>query len=474
MEEKEPKAYSRREFLKIAGATGAAIGLSAGMGETTTTAGAATAGNILIGCPFPVTGWASFDAGEQQHAMDMFVKTINDGGGLLGRKVEYIIVDVADWSPEDQTRARDTLLDKGVDVFLPGWSLDPAFMDVFAAANVGGIPYIHFGTTELFAEMHRDKPDKYWNIIQTDDTPRVYAANAYKTFCKQLPNHYDYPSKTFAILTSDNTYNTELSALVRSLLKADPEWEIVVDVKHEYGATDFGVQMAQCREKDPGVIFFSTAGVPEAAAFTNQFRDNPSQSLVHIQYAPSSPEYRRIVGKKSLGILWEALVAANPTKEAEVYRKAYIQMHGEAPGSVGAWHQYDEAMAWAEAVKAVGDVKDYKGIVDYIYATPIKGFTWGPGGLNMCPVYGTDRTTIPPYDVLPPGSKVRMGVEHGSSAHYYQIQETSDGPQDLLCYMHGIPVHDYMMKYYGYPPQGKYIQELGKAEFQVPPWIKGA
>ena len=40
--------------------------------------------------------------------------------------------------------------------------------------------------------------------------------------------------------------------------------------------------------------------------------------------------------------------------------------------------------------------------------------------------------------------------------------------------MHGIPVNDYMMKYYAYPPQGKYIQELGKAEFQVPPWIKGA
>ena len=32
MAEKEPKTYSRREFLKIAGATGAAVGLSAGLG----------------------------------------------------------------------------------------------------------------------------------------------------------------------------------------------------------------------------------------------------------------------------------------------------------------------------------------------------------------------------------------------------------------------------------------------------------
>ncbi len=424
---------------------------------------------IIIGAPLPLTGFAGADAIEEERGMIMAVDHINARGGLLGRPVEFVITDVVDWQAEYQIAARDYLMSLGVEAFFPGWGQDPAFMDVFGAENTGGIPYIHVSTVELFAEMRAENLDKYWNTLMWDDTARIYGPNAYAVFMKSIPEVYDYPNQTVAILTSEITYNMEISDGLRALIETDPEWEVVVDELHPFGSLEFGVQLAKIRETEPGFIFFSTVVVPEAVAFTNQFLANPTNSLIHIQYAPSSPEYRRIMGDKSIGIQWQTIIGPNPTHEALVWRVEYLEKFGEPAGLCLAWSNYDMIMAWAEAVEAVGDVKDYRGIIDYLATTPIKGFTFGPGGTNISESLGADRTNLRPYLEVWPGTG--GGYDVGSSIHYYQIQDTSAGPQDILTHMHGVPADEYMMEYYGYPAVGKYTDEVG-ANFQVPPWIE--
>jgi hypothetical protein len=112
------KAVSRRDFLKYAGMTGAAIGVSGGLGgllaacgtkeETTTTAGPATTvvtgpeppaqDKIRIGAARPISGYnAVFEQAHFGPAYKLWVEDVNAAGGIdvAGKKlpVEMVVYD---------------------------------------------------------------------------------------------------------------------------------------------------------------------------------------------------------------------------------------------------------------------------------------------------------------------------------------------------------------------------------------------
>ncbi len=425
---------------------------------------------IIVGVPIPLSGPASADGIEIQRAQILAFEDINARGGLLGRSLEAITADVVDWTAEPQIAARDYLMGKGVDAFIGGYGLDPCVLGIFAAEYTGGIPYISPSITELFVDLYVQDLDKYWNMPDVCDTAVVYGPHAYEILCKTLPEFYEYPKKTVAILTSEITYNIEISEGFRKWIEEDPEWEVVVDEIHPFGTLDYGVQLAKIRETNPGLIFFSTVIVPESVAFVRQFHENPTDSLLFIQFAPGIPEFGEMLGELSLDILWQAQPAPVPTYEVREYADRWLERWGEEPGGCLAYVMYDEVMLWATAVEAVGDVNDYRAIVDYIKTTPIPGMTWGPGGFYFVPELNIARGPASPY--IPerfPGE--RPGPER-IPRPFNQIQMTSAGPQNIRIYIDTLPTWDYMLKYYGYPPQEKYIQELGRAEFEVPFWLK--
>ncbi len=433
---------------------------------------------IRIGAPLPLSGVPGPDAIEMERGMTMAVEEINARGGLLGRRVEIFIRDVVNWGAQDQIAARDYLLQKEVDAFFPGYGFDPAFMDIFAAEETGGIPYLHVGTTELFAEMWASNPDKYWNILQLDDTAVMYGPNVYEIMTEKIAEEYDYPSKTAAILTAQVTYNLEISGVLRDLIEADPEWELVIDEVHPFrsmdvgsGVPEFGIQLAKIREANPGFIFFNTAFVPESAAFVRQFLEDPTDSLIVIQYAPTTPELRKMLGEQAVGLLWQTTIGPYPTDKAYDYRERYTARFGEGPGFCMAYSNYDQVMFWAEAVEAVGDVKDYRGIIDHIMDTHMKGMTYGPSGTNISPLSGTDRTMW--REGMPEWDKENRpeGPDYGSSMTFSQIQVTSDGPQDIVLFLYDYPTEEYMLEHYGYQPRHQYIEEVG-TEFVLPPWLE--
>ncbi len=425
---------------------------------------------ILVGMPLPLSGPNAADGEEMRRAAIMAFEDVNAKGGLLGRPIEWIVYDVVDWSAEYQVAARDYLMGKGVDVFLYGYGLDPSAIDIFAADEVNGIPYIGCSVTELFVDLRLKNPDKYWNQVDLADTAICYGPNAYDVLAGAIPKSYEYPSKTVAILTSEITYNTEISDAFRKLIQENPEWEVVVDEVHPFGALDYGVQLAKIRETNPGLIFFSTVNIPEAVAFVRQFLEDPTDSLLFIQFAPTLSEFREMLGDQSVGILSQAQPSYTPTREMAEFTEKYIERWGEEPGLCLPYYNYDTVMSWVAAVEAVGDVNDTRGILDYIRHTHIPGMTRGPGGLWYVPQLEIARTPRSPSKPERfPGE--RPGLEY-MPIPTFQIQMTSDGPKNIEIFLESMPVWDYMEKYYGYPPQEKYIQELGKAEFELPPWLE--
>jgi len=114
------KSWTRREFLRTAGATTAAVGATLGfppilkyaLGETP----------IKIGIPAALSGTASILGADFRDASILAAEHVNAEGGLLGRKVEVIVRDTAGSAAGASTRAKELIESDKVD-FMAGANL---------------------------------------------------------------------------------------------------------------------------------------------------------------------------------------------------------------------------------------------------------------------------------------------------------------------------------------------------------------
>lgn len=165
------KAVSRREFLKIAGITGAAIGVGGGLGgvlaacgeeETTTTAqaGPETGEEIKAGYVLPVTGsMAAFGTAASWH-IDYFNKNVWKDGLVMGDGKKHKFTVIVEDMQSDSTRAGqlagDLIQQAGVSLIGASASADNV-IPVRDTAEAMGCPCITY-----------DCPGDAWNGGQPD------------------------------------------------------------------------------------------------------------------------------------------------------------------------------------------------------------------------------------------------------------------------------------------------------------------
>src|SRR5512143_490 len=111
------KNWTRREFLKTAAATTAAVGGTMGFPAILKYARGETP--IKIGVPASLSGTASLLGTEFRDASILAMEHINAEGGILGRKVEVIVKDTAGSAQGASTRAKEMMENDKVD-FIAG------------------------------------------------------------------------------------------------------------------------------------------------------------------------------------------------------------------------------------------------------------------------------------------------------------------------------------------------------------------
>jgi len=180
------RSLSRRDFLKIAGATGAAISMGAGLGGvlagcsgSSSSSTTASTGPIKFG----IMGPMGDPSGKNVlRPAEMMFKTINDAGGVLGRDFE-IVGPLDDHNETAQAiTAYESLVSQGCNVILGG-SID----DVEAAllsriAQQPDILYLSmFASTQAFMVNVKDDYEHYKTYFMYTPTDRgLY-------FCVQDP-----------------------------------------------------------------------------------------------------------------------------------------------------------------------------------------------------------------------------------------------------------------------------------------------
>jgi branched-chain amino acid transport system substrate-binding protein len=374
---KNQDGLTRRELVFSAGAgvVGLAIGggvvgaITAGGGDE---GGGDTGGDggstkpIVLGGAFPLTGVSAGDGVEAKRAIEMAATDLNEAGGVLGRKVETVCLDIeSDLAPDKIRNVLQRLVNEENVSFVSmvfcdytNGSWDPVVTK--------GVPLMHVNASTINTSWVEEDIAKRGMIFEACPNETWYAPNLIGLLDRlQEADKWTPTKKSAAIVTSTDPYSDLIAKQLQEGLKGKG-WEIPVFEKVTAPLSEWGPVLAKVREASPGLVVNTDWLATDLAAFTKQFMGSPTPSLVYEQFGPSTPEYLELAGDAANGVLWSTTIGVLPDKMGDDFRARFEEEYGVAMGFSTGGAIYDQTMTWANAAAMAGDADDFAAVVEQL------------------------------------------------------------------------------------------------------------
>ena len=315
-----------------------------------------------IGILAPLSGGGmSADAQDVVNAAQMAIDELNAAGGVCGPGSRYKFeIVTADTEGERNdavvTGFRRLNSTEGLNFIMTGYASTSNFeIDLMAKAKM---PYLFSANSEQTKKIIPRNPAGYptvWSRVpdyggyNTDLPPlldKMIAAGTLKV-----------PSKTVYMIGSDEPFGATIAQGLTDSFKA-AGWTIVGTEKVPFQTvTDWRPQLARIRDAKPGIIVNTNATPASDATFFNQFIEQPTNSLIFLQYAPSIPEFGRLTHYKSNGVLFNMLGGGiNSRKDTQEIIAKYVKRFG--PGGYFSVAAYNDVLLYALCIKKGNDPAD--------------------------------------------------------------------------------------------------------------------
>ncbi len=257
---------------------------------------------VILGGAFPLTGETAEDGEEMVRATRLAVDEVNRRGGIAGRPVDVVAVDVDINDPVSIRAAFTELAEHDVDAMVSGYLGDQAVAHEVAADH--GAPYLHAATLESMVRLVGDNPSRYGNVFQV---------------CPSDTNYGPGFVRTLTYLRDSGQLNTASRslAIVRGRWKlgdlAIPEsvdlaeglgWRVDYVADDVHGDEEWEYHAEQVASLAPAAVLIGSYFVHETVAFVQAFLADPSPTVLYSLYAPSIPQFRLTMGPQAEGILW--------------------------------------------------------------------------------------------------------------------------------------------------------------------------
>ena len=335
---------TRREFLLASLALPAATSLPA-----------AEAGPIRIGHYASLTGKdAAFGVATRKGIL-LAVEELNAQGGVLGRRIEYLVEDIQSKQGESVTAVKK-LISRDKVVAVLGANASSNSLEAAPICQNAKIPMMAISSTN---PKVTEIGDYIFRICFIDPFQgAVLAKFAYTTL----------KAKRVALLTSTNSpYSIGLSAVLRERFKA-LGGEIVAEQKFTEGDKDFRAQLTAIRTARPDVIA-ATGFYSEAALICRQARSLGIEVPFIGGDGWEAPQLVELGGAAVEGSYYSTYFSAeNSAPEVQSFVQRYrARWSNETPEAVSALG-YDALRLIAAAIQRNGTA-DSRKLRDAIAAT---------------------------------------------------------------------------------------------------------
>ena len=331
----------------------------------------AFADQVKLGLLAPLTGPASADGQEFQRGAQLAIDEVNAAGGVGGHTFELVVGDVKDQSAGNVTSAVERLLgDQDIHFMMTGYaSLTNFEIDNMAEAEM---PYVLAANSAQTREIIAPKPDDYgccWSWTPSYDAYNTDVAS----FAEKLvaDGKIALPNKKVAIVSSDNAYSMTISEGMKKTF-AEKGWTLTVDEVVPFGeVTDWRSILAKVRQDVPDIVINTDYLPGNSASFLTQFLEQPTKSLVFLQYAPSVPEFVELTGEKSNGVIYNLLggpLVSPKNPRAQEIGDKFKAKYGVESGTYGL-ALYEIANLYFDTLKSGIEPGDHAAVMDALAKT---------------------------------------------------------------------------------------------------------
>jgi branched-chain amino acid transport system substrate-binding protein len=311
---------------------------------------------VKIGLLTFESGSAAAEGQEQIRGAQIAIDALNQDPSNK-YKFEIVVGDVREQSTEAVVSAFERLKgDPQVEVMLGVYPSTTNFEIEYMAE--AGMLYLIGGNAEQTREIIEPNPEKFptvWSLAPSYKDYGLVPPHRLEAMSKQ--GVFKLGNKKVAIVSADNAWSMAMYTDMK------PEfqklgWTITVDeVVPAAEISDWRPILSKIRQDPPDAIMYIDYAVNNAAAFQNQFMQNPTPSLMISVYPPSVPEYRELTKEKSNGVLADIMMYPVQYKGYDAwpnFQKQFKDRFGVETGSQGAV-MYELVMLYNDALKQVGD-----------------------------------------------------------------------------------------------------------------------
>lgn len=331
---------------------------------------AATAQEVAkIGVLAPLTGGSAADGEEMIRGAQLAIDEINASGGVAGYTFELVRGDVGNQEADAVISAIERMSsDPALNVMMTGYA-SPTNFEIEYMAELG-MPYLISANAAQTEEIIAPNPDRYgtvWSLSPSFDAYNSALVPLVEELAENGPLTLE--NRKVALISSDNPYSTTIYDGLTENFEAEG-WEITMNEVVPFGeVNDWRSLLNRIRQDPPDVIVNTDYQPGNAATFVDQFLEEPTDSLVFIQYAPSVPEFVQLTGEGSTGILYNLLGGTILSSErAQEIVAAFEEAYGVEPGTYGV-ALYEQVLLYADALERVGDPTDRAAIGEALGAT---------------------------------------------------------------------------------------------------------
>jgi len=314
---------------------------------------------LRIGSAFPLAGVAGDDGQQMLNGSALAIADINARGGVGGRPIEQVVVDVDIFSPEGVGRAFRQLFEADVDALTSGYVF-PEDVAAGLAAEYGA-PYVHAMTSQSQAEIVRDNHSAFRNVFQVCPTEVNYGPGFIRFLEHERANGWQPPSRRIAFVDTDLPSGQMLN--VRTVSAAERAgWQICAARTVPAIGADWVALIADLERLEPAAVMIAQFLAGELAGFQRLAASRLPATVIYAIYAPSVPEFLRVAGADAEGIVWATVTGTYDDSIGRRFRAEYADAYGQSAGWSHAGIAYDEVHLLAHAWMAVAHPRDFAAV----------------------------------------------------------------------------------------------------------------
>ena len=283
---------------------------------------------IRIGFPTPLTGPFGAEAKDQARCAALAIKQFNAAGGLDGRQVELLVRDDKLNPGEAATRTLELIEKDKVDCIVGALSssVQLAVNEVTKARNV---LYVSISQSDAITAMPDFSRTTFHEALNPHMTAGAVARYAFK------------PGMKVAIFYADYAYGQEMAAGFKRAVAAIPGVEVVLELKHPFGASDYSTFLPRLRAAKADIVCICNFGrdqvnsIKQAADFglKRQTKIVVPVLLYNQRLAGSAEAFEGVIGGSNY--FWEM---ESTVPEAKVFNDLYrADTGGGVPSDYGAY-----------------------------------------------------------------------------------------------------------------------------------------